>query len=123
MSSSWFDFSGPRSVDYEIEAAIDAGADLAADLEGDELRAARRLLSDWASTPGGLSTKLRQLDKMTADEKQREVAAAFHAIGKEAPAERRARLAAEAQFAEAQFEVRAREARRPLMKCVVCGAH
>jgi hypothetical protein len=86
--SGWLDDFPVRPRDYELEAAVDAQAELADDLEGDELRVARRLLGEWATESGGLTAKLREVEGMTRAEKRWEVAAAYHALGLETPEER-----------------------------------
>ena len=117
MTGWLFDFS-TRRHDYELEAAVDVQAELADDLEGDELRVARHLMTRWATESPGLTEKLRQVEGMSRSEKRKEADGAFDALGLETPSDRRAREAVE----RACDGARRLAASRPVMTCAICGA-
>src|SRR5215211_5610393 len=109
--NGWLDGFPVRSRDYELRVAVDVQAELADDLEGDELRVARHLLGEWATEPGGLTAKLRQVEGMRAEERREVAAAAYRGLGVETPSERAERERIESLPVP----------HRPLLECAVCG--
>ncbi|HKH14942.1 MAG TPA: hypothetical protein VKA47_09840 [Solirubrobacterales bacterium] len=109
---NWLDPPGRAPVD-ELEAAVAAAIDFRGMFQGDELKLARHIALDMATTSPGFSANLTLLAASSREQKDELVAKACNDLGLESPQDRRDRE---------RFEAINRALPRPAPPvCAVCG--